>query len=304
MTTVTTGKHPKLLWPGIHAIWGMVYNQHPTEYTDLYDQLTSDQAYEEQVEITMYGLAPIKPESQRYAEDTEMQGGIQRYQHVAYALGYSVTHEELMDNKYKEVSARRAKANAFSMAQTVENVAAHLYNNAFATTYFTTSDGKALIATDHVNAAGGSFSNELSPGADLSESSLEDLTIQIMGFTDGRGLPISIMPKSLLVPRQEIYNAARILNSINQPGTANNDINALKAMNVFPGGAKVNHYFTDTDAWFIRTNCPEGMQMFWRERPMFERDNDYHTKNALAHSYMRFSVGATNPRGIAGSEGG
>ena len=303
MSAINTGTHPKLLWPGIHAIWGQVYNQHPTEYTDLFDQLSSDMAYEEEVQVTGFGLAPIKTEGNSYAKDSEMQGAIARYQHIAYALGYDVTYEELKDNKYEQVASRRAKANAFSMAQTIENVAAFLYNNAFVTTYFTTADGKALCATDHVNASGGSFSNELDPGADLSESSLEDLTIQIMGVLDDRGLPISIMPQSLHIPRQEWYNANRILQSTLQSGTANNDINVLKATNAFPKGLKMCHYFTNADDWFVRTNCPQGMQMFWREKPSFGDDNDFATKNLQHSAYMRFSVGATDPRGIFGSAG-
>lgn|SRR5574341_858131 len=302
--TITTGNHPKLLWPGIHAIWGQVYNEHPVEYTDLFDQLTSEQAYEEEVQVTGFGLAPIKSEGSPYAIDSEIQGAIARYQHIAYALGYHVTYEELRDNKYEKVATDRAKANAFSMAQTIENVAAFIYNNAFVTTFFTTADGVALCSASHVNASGGTFSNLLSPGADLSEAALEDLTIQIMGVQDDRGLPISIMPQSLHVHRNDWYNAARILKSTLQSGTANNDINALRAMNVFPKGAKLNHYFTNADDWFIRTNCPRGMQMFWRDRPMFDKDNDFATKNALASAYMRFSVGATDPRGIFGAAGG
>lgn len=300
---INTGSHPKLLWPGIHAIWGQTYNEHEKEYTDLYDQLSSDMAYEEEVQVTGFGLAPIKTEGNTYARDSEMQGAIARYQHIAYALGYAVTHEEVMDNKYAQVATRRAKANAFSMQQTVENVAAFPYNNAFATTYFTTADGAALCSTAHVNASGGTFSNVLSPGADLSEAALEDLTIQIMGVTDDRGLPINIMPQSLHIPRQEWYNANRILKSTLQPGSANNDINVLKATNAFPKGLMMNHYFQDADAWFIRTNCPQGMQMFWREKPSFGDDNDFSTKNLEHSAYMRLSVGCTDPRGIFGSPG-
>jgi hypothetical protein len=143
----------------------------------------------------------------------------------------------------------------------------------------------------------------LSPAADLSEAALEDLTIQIMGTQNDRGLLINIMPESLHIPRQEYYNANRILKSVLQSNTANNNINVLKAVNAFPKGIKLNHYFTAPHAWFIRTNCPNGMQMFWRDRPMFDQDNDFDTKNAKAATYMRFSVGASDPRGIFGSNG-
>lgn len=300
---INTGSHPKLLWPGVHAIWGQIYNEHPTQYTDLYEILDSEKAYEQDVQVTGFGLAPIKPEGSGVSYDSEAQGIISTYTHIAYALGYSVTFEELRDNQYEVVATRRAKANAFSINQTIENIAAFLYNNAFSTTYFTTGDSKALIATDHVQTTGGSFSNALSPGADLSEAAIEDLTIQIMGTQTDRGLLISIMPTSLHVPRQEWYNANRILKSVLQSGSSNNDINVLKATNALPGGIKMNHYFTAPHAWFIRTNCPNGMQFFWRDRPIFDQDNDFDTKNAKASTYFRCSAGCTDPRGIFGSNG-
>ena len=300
---INTGSHPKLLWPGIHAIWGQMYNEHAKEYGDLYNELDSDKAYEQDVEVTGFGLAPVKAQGAPTQYDSEIQGIVTTYTHVAYSLGYIVTYEELRDNLYEEVSMRRAKANAFSINQTVENVAAFLYNNAFSTTYYTTADNAALISTSHVNATGGTYSNALSPAADLSEAALEDLTIQIMGTQNDRGLLINIMPESLHIPRQEYYNANRILKSVLQSNTANNNINVLKAVNAFPKGIKLNHYFTAPHAWFIRTNCPNGMQMFWRDRPMFDQDNDFDTKNAKAATYMRFSVGASDPRGIFGSNG-
>jgi len=300
---INTGSHPKLLWPGIHAIWGQIYNEHATEYTDLYNIEDSDKAYEQDVEVTGFGLAQVKSQGAGATYDTEIQGIVTTYQHIAYSLGYIVTFEELRDNQYEEVSMRRAKANAFSVNQTVENVGAFLYNNAFSTTYFTTGDGAALVSTSHVNATGGTYSNALTPAADLSEAAIEDLTIQIMGVQNDRGLLINIMPESLHVPRQEWYNANRILKSVLQSNTANNNINVLKATNAFPKGIKMNHYFTAPHAWFIRTNCPQGMTMFWRDRPMFDQDNDFDTKNAKAYTYMRFSVGCTDPRGIFGSNG-
>ena len=298
---INTGSHPKLLWPGIHAIWGQVYDQHPEEYTDLYDQLSSNRAYEQDVQVTGFGLAPVKGQGAAVTYDSEMQGWVTTYAHVAYALGYIVTYEELQDNQYKEVSTRRAKANAFSMRQTIENVAAFLYNNAFVSTYYTTPDGQPLISAAHVNPSGGTFSNALTPGADLSEAALEDICIQIMQTTQDRGLLISNMPQSLHIAPAEWYNANRILKSTLQSHTGNNAINVLKATNAFPKGIKLNHYFTNPNSWFIRTNIPNGMQMFWRNRPTFEQDNDFDTKNAKAASYMRFSVGCTDPRGIYGS---
>lgn len=300
---INTGSHPKLLWPGVHETWGQMYDQHAKEYEDLYEIKTSEKAYEQDVQITPFGMAPLKAQGAPVTYDGEIQGAVTTYQHLAYALGYIVTFEELRDNLYKEVASRRAASNAFSMTQTIENVAAFLYNNAFATTYFTTGDGAALVSTAHVNATGGTFSNALSPAADLSEAALEDLCIQIMGAQNDTGQLINVMPESLHISRQEWFNANRILQSVLQSDSANNNINVLKATNAFPKGVKMNHYFTSAHAWFIRTNVPNGMTFFWRDEPMFDQDNDFDTKNAKAASYMRFSVGCTDPRGVYGSNG-
>jgi len=300
---INTGSHPKLLWPGIYTTWGQVYDSYAKEYPDLYEIRTSDKAYEQGVQISPFGIAPVKSQGASVTYDSEVQGMVTTYSHIAYGLGYIVTFEELRDNQYKEVATRRAESNAFSMNQTVETVCAFIYNNAFTTTYFTTGDGVALGSTAHVNATGGTYSNVLSPGADLSEAALEDLTIQIMGAQNDTGLLINIMPESLHIARQEWYNANRILQSVLQSNTANNNINVLKATNAFPKGIKMNHYFTSAHPWFIRTNCPKGMTMFWRDEIMFDQDNDFPTKNALAASYMRFSVGCTDPHGWYGSNG-
>ena len=300
---ITTGNHPKLLWPGVYTVWGQLYNEHAREYTDLYDVRTSRQAYEEAVQVTGFNLAVLKPEGQAGTYDSEIQGPVTRYVHLAYSLGYIVTHEELSDNLYEQVSMRRARANAFSINQTIEQLSAFLYNNAFVSTFFTTGDGVALLSASHTQATGGTYSNILNPAADLTEASLEDMVIQIMGATNDRGGLINIMPRSLHVPRQEWFNANRILKSVLQSGTANNDINVLNATNAFPEGIKLNHYFTAPHAWFVRTNAPEGMTFFWREQPDLAQDNDFDTKNAKALTYFRMSVGCTEPRGIYGSNG-
>ncbi len=300
---INTGTHPKLLWPGIHTIWGQEYDGYPDQYVDLYDVQDSEQAYEQDVQVTGFGLAPVKGQGASVQYDSEVQGFVTTYEHVAYALGYIVTKEELDDNLYEQVSMRRAKRNAFSIHQTVENAAAFLYNNAFVTTYYTTGDGVALISNAHKNATGGTYSNTLATSADLSEAALEDACIAIMGTQDDRGLQISILPESLHIHRQEWFNANRIMKSVLQSNTGSNNINVLKATNAFPKGIKMNQYFTSPYAWFIRTNCPAGMTMFWRNRPEFDQDNDFDTKNAKASTYMRFSVGCTDPRGIFGVNG-
>ena len=228
---ITTGNHPKALWPGIKAIWGRQYDEHQTEYTDLFEVDSSTQAYEEDFEVTGFGLAPMKPEGTSVAFDSETQGTVSRYTHVAYALGYIVTKEELDDNLYEQVSKRRAPALAFSMRQTKENVAANIYNKAF--TSGLGGDGKVLIAADHPSRSGDQ-SNILGTAADLSEASIEDMIIQIMGATNSRGLKISLMPKSLHVHRNDWFEANRILKSVLQNDTANNATNALKATNALP----------------------------------------------------------------------
>lgn len=297
---ISTGNHPKLLWPGVHATWGQKYDEHQEEYVDLYDVLDSDKAAEEELQITPFGIAPIKTEGGPTTYDSEVQGPVVRYIHIPYSLGYIVTYEEMINNLYKEVATRRAEGLAFSMRQTIEIVAAFLYNNAFSTTYFTTGDGVALGSAAHVNTTGGTWSNILSPAADLSEVSLENACIQIMGYQDDRGKQINIMPESVHVSRAQWFNAHRILKSVLQSDTTSNNINVLKAVNAFPKGIKLNHYFTSNNPWFIRTNAPRGMQFFWRVRTIFDKDNDFSTKNALASAYMYFSVGCTDPHGWFG----
>lgn len=300
---INTGTHPKALWPGVQAWWGQKYDEHDEEYKDLYDLSDSDQSYEEDVQVTGFGLAPVKSEGGSVSYDSEFQGPVQRYTHIAYALGYKVTYEEMKDNLYEKISMRRSWGNAFSMRQTIENVAAAPYNDAFTGSVYLNADGQSLVSTAHVQTIGGTYSNALSPAADLAEASLEDLVIQIHGVTTDRGLNFALKPQSLHIPRQEWFNANRILGSVLQNDSANNATNVLKATNAFPKGIKMNHYFTSPHAWFIRTNCPEGMKFIWRERPSFQQDNDFDTKNAKAYSYMRFIVGNTDPRAIWGSNG-
>lgn len=301
MSAISTGSNPKALWPGIKAWWGRYYKEHPEEYPELFSIESSGQAYEEDVKITGFGLAPVKPQQSSTSYDTEVQGATQRYTHVAYSLGYIVTREERADNLYAKVANTRTQALAFSMRQTKENVAANVYNRAFNNSY-TFSDGKELIATDHPTLSGNQ-ANELSVSADLSEAALEDISVLIMKAKNDRGLKISLMPRKLIVPPALSFEAHRILNSTLQSGTANNDINAIRAMNIFPEGIVVNHYMTDEDAFFIRTNAPRGMMMYVREAIEFKDDGDFDTDNRKYKAYERYSVGATDWRGIYGSEG-
>lgn len=300
MAVITTGSHPKALWPGVYAWFGAKYNEHPQQYTRLFDIKSSSKNYEEMVEQTSFGLAPVKAEGSSTAYDSHAQGVTARGTNVAYSLGYIVTREEKADNLYSEVSMQRAASLAFSMAQTRENVGANVYNRAFNSSY-TGGDGKELCATDHGSLAGDQ-SNELATAADLSEASLEDLTIQIMDAKNSKGLKISLQPKSLIVPTALVYDAQRILESTLQSGTANNDVNALRSMSIIPE-VVVNNYLTDADAWFIRTNAPSGLCWFDREPVQFSKDEDFDTDNAKAKAYMRFVPFWGDWRGLYGTPG-
>ena len=297
---ISTGNHPKALWPGIKAWWGRVYDEHKVEYTDLFDMDTSRQNYEEDVQVTGFGLAPVKPQGMGVEYDSETQGYVKRYTHVVYALGYIVTREELEDNLYVVVSMRRAQALAFSMRQTKENIAAQIYNRAF--TSGTGGDGSYLCVSDH-GSKSGSQSNLLTAASDLNEAAIEDMIIQIMGATNDRGLKISLMPKSLHVHRSDWFEANRILKSVLQNDTPNNALNVLKSTNALPGGIKVNHYFSDSDAWFIRTNAPRGMIGYQRRPIEFTQDNDFDTENAKAKNTERYVFGWTDWRGVWGTPG-
>lgn len=297
---ITTGNHPKALWPGMHKFWGREYNEFPQEWSQIFDSQTSEKNYEEDAEVTGFGLAPRKAQAAAISYDSESQGATTRYTHVTYGLGYVVTREELEDNLYEIVSKRRIKALAFSVRQTEETVAANILNRAFNTSY-TGGDGKAMVVSDHPTISG-SQSNVLTTAADFSEASLEDLIIQIMQATNSRGLKIKLMPQKLVIPAAVAFDAHRVVKSALQSGTANNDANAVKDMGLVKD-IVVNHYLTDSDAWFLTTNAPNGLIRFNRRATEFKQDNDFDTENAKAKSTLRFSVGWTDWRGIYGTPG-
>ena len=300
MAVIATGAHPKALWPGVKAWWGAKYNEHPVEYTQIFDTHNSTQNYEEDVKHHGFGLAPVKPEGSATKYDDHTQLYVSRYVHVAYSLGYVCTKEELADNLYEKVSMQRAASLAFSMRQTEENVGANVLNRAFNSSY-TGGDGKELLATDHPSPAG-NFSNELSTPADLSEAALEDLSIQMMNAVDARGLKISLVPKRLIIPTALTFEADRILKSSLRVDTANNDVNALKMQGMIPEVA-VNHYLTDSDAFFIKSNVENGMKWYNRADAEFTKDEDFDTENAKSKCYRRFSAGWSDPLGMWGSPG-
>ncbi len=298
---ITTGAHPRALWPGIQTWWGRQYAEHEQEYPEWFDVETSDKAYEEDVEISGFGVLREKDQGAALNYDTEVQGAVTRYTHIAYAGGYIVTYEELRDNLYEVVSKRRAAMLAFAGRQTEEIVAANVFNQAFNASY-PIGDGQALISSTHPTLTGNQ-SNLLTTSADLSETAIEDLGIQIMQATDYRGNKISLIPQCLGIPPASWFDANRIINSVLQNDTANNAVNVIKASGMFPGGIKVNHYLTSQTAWFIKTNAPYGTRFLWRDKPLFDTDNEFDSRNAKAAQYMRFSCGATDWRGWFGTPG-
>ena len=304
MSVINTGSFAKALWPGVNKWYGEAYNEFPVEYTFLYDKETSTKAYEEDVSTMGFGLAQETAEGGKVNYDTASQAYINRYIHKKYTLGFIITEEAMDDNQYNlsTLGRKDARALAFSMRQTKEIVAANVYNRAF-TAGYTFGDGSILCVATHPLYGGGTFSNVPSVAADLSEASLEQACIDIAGFVNDRGLKVAILPKTLIISKENIFEAERILKSVLQNDSANNAVNALKNLNMFPGGAKVNHYLTDADAWFIRTNCMDGMKYFERKADSFGMDNDFDTANAKFKASARYSFGNTDPRGIYGSAG-
>lgn len=301
MSVINSGSFSKALWPGVNAWYGKAYSEYPVEYTQLFDTYKSSKQFEEDVGVSSFGLAIVKPEGSPIMYDSERQTFITRYQHTVFALGFIITREIMEDDQYDIVGQRKAQGLAFSMRQTKEINAANVYNR-YATAGFVGGDGQTLLSASHPNWVGGTFSNQLATASDLSEAALEQACIDIAGFTNDRGLLISVRPKKLIIPRQLMFEAKRILHTDGRVGTDNNDLNALKNMGLIPETV-VNHYLTDTDAWFIRTDVPHGMKHFERRADSFEMDNDFDTENAKYKATARYSFGWTDPRGIFGSAG-
>lgn len=302
---INTGSFAQALWPGVNRWYGDSYKEFPTEWTDLFDQDSSDKAYEELVGISGFGLAMEKSEGSGIQFDSASQTWVTRAINKTYTLGFVLTQELLEDNQYRiaTLGKRDARALAFSMRQTKEIVAANVYNRAF-TSGYTFGDGSILCVSSHPNKVGGTWSNVPTVASDLSEAALEQAFIDIGGFTADRGTTINVMPKTLVVHRSNFFEAVRILKSELQNDTANNAVNALRIAGAFPGGVKINHYLTDADAWFVRTNCPDGMICFNRVAMEFDMDNDFSTTNAMYRARERYSFTCGDPRAIYGSAGG
>ena len=300
MSVITRGNFPASQKQIAKDWFGRFYDTYPRLYNDLFDTETSNDAYEEFVEASGFGLAPIKPENEQLSYDSEQQKVTTRFTHAAVALGYQVSHEEMADNKYDKLVKTRGQALARSMAETKETLGANIYNRA-ETAGYVGGDGKTLLATDHPTDSGGQ-SNRLAVNADLSEASLEDLLIQISNAKNGRGLRINLKGKSLHVPTALQFEATRIMSSVLQNDTANNAINAIKSLGMLPEGVKVNPYLTDSDAWFVRTDTP-GMLLLQRENLDFDEDQNFDAYAMKFRAYERYVFKWYDWRAVYGSTG-
>lgn len=301
MAIINSGSFAKALWPGVNAWYGKSYGEYEVEFEKLFNKYTSSKQYEEDVGISSFGLAIQKPEGSGISYDSERQGFTTRYTHAVFALGFIITREIMEDDQYDVVGQKKAQGLAFSIRQTKEVLGANVYNRAFSTSYLG-GDGVALLSASHPNIAGGTWSNLIGTASDLSEAALEQAVIDIAAFKNDRGLTINVKPESLVIPWTLQFEAARILKSVGRVGTDNNDINALNSMGMFKD-VIANHYLTDLDAWYIRTNIQDGMKYFERRADEFNMDNDFDTENAKFKASFRASWGWTDPRGLYGSAG-
>jgi hypothetical protein len=292
----------KELEPGLNALFGLEYGRYDNESAEIYETETSDRAFEEEVMLSGFGQAPVKGEGAAVTYDIANEAYTARYTHETIALAFAITEEAMEDNLYDRLSSRYTRALARSMANTKQVKGAATLNNAFDSTY-TFGDGKELCATDHPTIGGGNFKNELTTAADLNETSLEQSLIDIAAFIDERGLKIALQGKKLLLPPALQFIGERLLASNLRPGTADNDINASRAMGMLPDGYVVNHFLTDTDAWFIKTDAPNGFKHFERSPIKTSMDGDFETGNAKYKARERYSFGVSDPRCVFGSPG-
>jgi hypothetical protein len=291
----------KELEPGLNALFGLEYKNYENQHTAIFDTENSDRAFEEEVMLSGFANAEVKPEGSGVTYDNAQETFTARYTHETIALAFSITEEAIEDNLYDRLASRYTKALARSMANTKQVKAANVLNNAFNSSY-AGGDGKELCATDHPIIAG-TFKNELSTSADLNETSLEQALIDIAAFVDERGLKIAARGMKLIIPSELQFTAERLMKSAQRVGTADNDINAIKNMGMIPQGYVVNNYLTDTDAFFIKTDVPNGMKMFNRASISTKMEGDFDTGNVRYKARERYSFGWSDPRGIFGSPG-
>ena len=292
----------KELEPGLNALFGMEYARYENEHAEIFETEASDRAFEEEVLIVGFGNARDKSEGQGVAYDQASEGFTARYTHETVALAFALTEESVEDNLYDRLGARYTKALARSMAHTKQVKAANVLNNAFSSS-FTGGDGKSLVATDHPLAGGGTFSNRPSSFSDLNETSLENALISISTFVDDRNMILALQGTKLIVPPQLQFVADRLLETPGRVETADNDINAIRNMGLLPQGYAVNHFLTDTDAFFVLTDVPDGFKHFERSPIATSMEGDFNTGNVRYKARERYSFGVSNPRAVFASQG-
>jgi hypothetical protein len=292
----------KELLPGLNALFGLEYSKYGEEHKEIYETETSDRSFEEETKLSGFGTAPTKSEGAAIEYDNAQEAWTARYTHETVAMGFAITEEAIEDNLYDSLSARYTKALARAMAYTKQVKAAAVLNNAFDanTTY---GDGVSLCNASHPLVNGGVNSNTPSVASDLNETSLEAAVIQIGQWTDERGLKIAAQPKKLIIPSNLQFVATRLLETEGRVGTADNDVNALANNGSIPGGYAVNHYLTDTDAWFLTTDIPNGLKHFVRAKMATSMDADFDTGNSRYKARERYSFGVSDPLAIFGSPG-
>ena len=291
----------KELLPGLNALFGLEYKRYAEEHKEIYEDETSERSFEEEVKLSGFGTAPVKAEGAAIAYDNAQEAWVARFTHETIAMGFSITEEAMEDNLYDSLSARYTKALARSMAYTKQIKAAAPLNNGFTT--YKSGDNVTLFSTAHPLVSGGTNSNRPSTNADLNETSLEAAVIQIAAWTDERGLLIAAKPRKLIIPPALMFVATRLLETELRVDTADNTINALKNNGSIPDGYTVNHFLTDTNAWFLTTDVPNGMKHFTRVPLSTSMDGDFDTGNVRYKSRERYSFGVSDPLGIFGSPG-
>lgn len=300
---ITRSQLVKELEPGLNALFGIEYKRYENEHEQIFSIETSDRAFEEEVMLTGFGSAPVKTEGAGMAYDTAIESFTARYTHETIAMAFALTEEAVEDNLYDRLSARYTKALARSMSNTKQVKAASVLNNGFTGGAFAGGDGVALLSTAHPTAMGPDFANRPVVGADLNETSLEQGIIDIASFTDERGLKVALTARKLVIPKELQFTAERLMKTVQRTATADNDINAIKSMGLIPEGYAVNHYLTDTDAFFLLTDAPNGLKMFNRSPIKTAFEGDFETGNVRYKARERYSFGFSDPRGIYGSPG-
>jgi|TARA_Y100001949_G_C15975478_1_gene325837 hypothetical protein len=292
----------KELEPGLNALFGMEYDRYENETAEIFETESSDRAFEEEVLIIGFGNAEVKTEGQGVNYDTASEGFTARYTHETVALAFALTEEAVEDNLYDRLGSRYTKALARSMAHSKQVKGANVLNNAFSSSY-TGGDGLSLVNSAHTLAGGGTFSNRPSTYVDLNETSLENALITVSTFVDDRSLILALQGTKLVVPPQQQFIAERILETPGLPFSADNDVNPIRSMGMVPQGYAVNHFLTDNDAWFLLSDCPDGLKHFERTPISTSMEGDFDTGNVRFKARERYSFGWSNPRAIYGSSG-